>query len=970
MAARFARIARRVERLAAGVDRAERSLGGNPAVPCFGDWLPIASPSWIWHWPHLQVIRQSLDRVTRGEIDRLAIFLPPRHGKCLAAGSPVLLADGRIVPIEKVRPTDMVASIGAGYNVVSSEIIRTYTNGVRPVLRVTLASGREVLCTENHPFLTVLGWREAGALAVGDRVASMRQTPIPEAEPLPDGYAAIMGYLIGDGSYGKGNVIISAADPDVIAHILSIVTSHGWSMKQIHKYDYYIGRPTRFGPKRLTPRAIFLKYMTPAKSPQKRVPPRIFQACRADLCAFLGAYFNCDGTVTTCREGVAEFGSSSEGLLRDTQVLLTRLGIYSTLASHRGKYKGEDYYSWRLTVSGKDVITFADCLPVVGKKGEKLRKLAEKIKGRRHFPDYDAIPPEWVKLRKPAKRGRGLRRLGVRIDKKYKHGTARDVVRRVAELEGNEEIARLCSPEIIWERIIKIEPAGERPTFDIEVNGTHNFITGDIVVHNSEMTTVRYPVWRMEREPATRVILAAHTQRFAEKLSRKARRVARGRVALSRERNSATEWETTAGGGLMACGVGSPPTGSGGNILLIDDPIKKQEEAKSETYREKMWEWYTDDLMTRLEPGGAVILIQTRWNEDDLAGRILTSDDAPNWTVVNLPALAEEADPLGRKVGEALCPERYDREALLRKQRLNPLSFAALYQQRPTPQEGNIFKRADFDKVVPALPAGCRLVRYWDTAGTDGGGCFTAGCLMAKDAEGFFYVVDVKREQFAAPERERLIRATAHEDQRLYGKVEIVIEEQGGSSGKEVVQASIRSLAGFDASADRPTGNKEVRASPFADQCAAGNVRLVKGDWIKDYLDELCGFPHGKYMDQVDASSGAFARLAGPEIDWSVREMRLKPDGPQLAPPPPPPASREVRYFAATGGYQPVPVVAGEKHYLPDFKTEEEAVLALALFKRALGVESEAETPGGLTTESRACVEEKVQAYLRSRRLA
>ena len=134
----------------------------------------------------------------------------------------------------------------------------------------------------------------------------------------------------------------------------------------------------------------------------------------------------------------------------------------------------------------------------------------------------------------------------------------------------------------------------------------------------SEMTTIRYPVYRLECEPSMRVILGAYNATLAQKFSRKARNVARTRLALNTERTAVEDWETTAGGGLRAVGVGGGVTGMGANLVIIDDPVKSREEAESATYRDRCWDWYRDDLYTRLEPDGAIVLIQTRWHEDDL----------------------------------------------------------------------------------------------------------------------------------------------------------------------------------------------------------------------------------------------------------------------------------------------------------------------------------------------------------------
>ena len=381
----------------------------------------------------------------------------------------------------------------------------------------------------------------------------------------------------------------------------------------------------------------------------------------------------------------------------------------------------------------------------------------------------------------------------------------------------------------------------------------------------SEMTTVRYPVWRLKREPTLRVIVGAYNQTLANKFSRKARKIAAGELLPSRERAAAEDWETEQGGGLRAVGVGGGITGQGGDLIIIDDPVKNREEANSQTYRDKVWDWYTDDLYTRLEPGASMILIMTRWHEDDLAGRILASDDAASWEVVSLPALAEENDPLGRAMGAALCPERYDEAKLANIATvLGSWSFAALYQQRPAPAEGGMFKRHWFE-IVDAVPSGCQWVRWWDKAGTSKDGDWSAGVLMGNDGSGKYYVADVQRGQWSIDERNRIMRQMAALDhERTGGSIIIWSEQEGGSSGKESAEATTKNLAGYAVYSETSTGSKEVRAQPLAAQCEAGNVKLLKGPWNGAYLDELCSFPFGAHDDQVDGSSGAFNKVASP----------------------------------------------------------------------------------------------------------
>ena len=380
----------------------------------------------------------------------------------------------------------------------------------------------------------------------------------------------------------------------------------------------------------------------------------------------------------------------------------------------------------------------------------------------------------------------------------------------------------------------------------------------------SEMVTVRFPAWMLEKDPTRRFIVGSYNQTLANKFSRKTRRIAIERgVQLAQDRTAVDDWETTEGGGLRSIGVGGGITGHGANLIIIDDPVKNREEAGSQVYRDKVYDWYTDDLYTRLEPGGSIILIMTRWHEDDLAGRILNSEDGANWDIVNLPAIAEEDDQLGREIGQPLCPERYNLDDLQKIKVVLGRSFSALYQQSPQEQEGDMFKRSWFYPLEDTSPKNMMRVRYWDKAATQDGGDWTAGTLMGYDKEnGLFYIEDVVRGQWSSGKRDNVILDTTYSDKRRYGNVRTMWEEEPGSAGKDSSAAMYKLLVGYPIEADKVTGPKEIRAEPFAAQCEARNVKLVKGKWIDSWIDELTSFPNGAHDDQVDSGSGAFNKLA------------------------------------------------------------------------------------------------------------
>ncbi len=220
----------------------------------------------------------------------------------------------------------------------------------------------------------------------------------------------------------------------------------------------------------------------------------------------------------------------------------------------------------------------------------------------------------------------------------------------------------------------------------------------------SEMCSKYFPAWFLNRFPDRRVILCSYGDDFAAEWGRKVRDLIRTHtdrldIRINEQSKAADRWDLEGHkGGMKTAGVGGQITGRGAHLLIIDDPVKDAAEAASATIRDQKWDWWRTTARTRLEPGGAVIIIQTRWHEDDLTGRILRDQDENDpWTIINLPAFAEHDDPMGRTPGTALCPERYDENALAAiRQSVGTAAFTALYQQRPSPEGGGAFKRTDF----------------------------------------------------------------------------------------------------------------------------------------------------------------------------------------------------------------------------------------------------------------------------------
>lgn len=384
----------------------------------------------------------------------------------------------------------------------------------------------------------------------------------------------------------------------------------------------------------------------------------------------------------------------------------------------------------------------------------------------------------------------------------------------------------------------------------------------------TEHNTISYAAYRLELDPSTRILLGTYSQKQAHKLSRQIRRLARKRgVDMSSERDAVGEWETLDGGGLRAVGSGTGVASVNADLILIDDPIGSREEAESKAHRDRVWLWITNDILARCEPHTAVLFSMPRWHMDDPAGR-MQEHQPDRWTIVDLPGIADEDDPLGRAEGELLWPDLRP-QSWVDEMRvdLGRYGFAALVQGRPSPKEGGLFKWSWMeDQFVEAIPVGVKdRVRYWDTAGTEDGGDYTAGVRVSIGSDDLYYIESVVRGQWAPGRRDTEIQKVCREDDKLPGPYRVGVEEESGINGKKRTQAIVRQLSGLKVFTERPTGDKELRADPVASQMQVGNVRIVRSDrWNRDFYDELLSFPNGEHDDQVDALSGAFSALSEP----------------------------------------------------------------------------------------------------------
>jgi len=416
----------------------------------------------------------------------------------------------------------------------------------------------------------------------------------------------------------------------------------------------------------------------------------------------------------------------------------------------------------------------------------------------------------------------------------------------------------------------------------------------------TEMTSVYLPVWLLRRNPQTKIGIISHSPTLATMWGRRVRRMVERYgdsigLSIAPDAGAVGEWETPEGGSVMSRSIGQALAGVGFNVLIIDDPTRDFAAAHSKDQRQSVWSWWTANAITRLEPPSLVIVIQTRWHEDDLTGRLLSTEhegDPTEWEQIIIPAIAShdpkkgETDVLGREPGEPLLsplvPNETPEQALTRFDKLRrsvgSYAWAALYQQSPSPAKGAIFSTEwwRFWSTDPAHVAGDgktilldrdrlrdgRLIDSWDATfkGTDSSD-YVVGQRWARCAADFFLL-----EQSRA---RRSFTETLEEQRAFFGRgigaeltrQHLVEDKANGPAIMDVLRREVPGLKPVE-----PRGTKEARARAITPPIESGNVflpdpRMPGFEWVRELMDEARTFPNGEHDDQVDAMSQALDHL-------------------------------------------------------------------------------------------------------------
>ena len=396
-----------------------------------------------------------------------------------------------------------------------------------------------------------------------------------------------------------------------------------------------------------------------------------------------------------------------------------------------------------------------------------------------------------------------------------------------------------------------------------------------------------FPAWYLGRNPSHYIIAATYAQELANDFGRKVRdqigepsfqRIFPG-CTLKVDSTSSKRFHiqqelpdsltTELDGAYFAAGIGGPLTGRGAHLLLIDDPVKNREEAESQTIREKIKGWYTSTAYTRLMPGGKIVIIQTRWHDDDLSGWQLREHAHEGWDVLSLPAIADKPDELGRQIGDPLW-DYYPIEALARiKKSLGTRDWSALYQQRPAPAEGGIFKAEWFRRYERPQETYSEIVQSWDTGIkvaelNDPSVCTTWG--VKPDGYDLLHVLVAKMEY---PDLKAKVLSQATD----WKPTAILIEDK--ASGQQLIQ-DFRRETQLPVIGILPKLDKIIRANGVSAMVESGKVFLPQhATWLTDFEMELMQFPNSVHDDQVDSTSQflEWARLRASPLRPMIRRL-------------------------------------------------------------------------------------------------
>lgn len=755
---------------------------------------------------HLEAICDHLEALVKRQIRNLIINIPPRHMKLIADSEPVLTPYGWTTH-GKLKVGDYVFSPKG----VPVEIINKSPKGIADMV-ITFGDGSIVKCNRDHLWTvydrTTRRWRTETTEYLSKRVLmSGKRKPrsifqLPEIFPLsfPEVdlklHPYFLGVWLGDGTSTKPCITHSKTDYEHIEYLESI----GYIATRVD-----VHKDTGVYTSNFTRQNVLQDIRNLGLYNNKHIPDIYKYSSIDQRLSLLAGFIDTDGHVDKNTSRV-RLCNSNKKLIDDLFELITSLGLHPYITQVESP--GYDQYGYN---KSHYQIGFNPLLDIPTKVSRK------KIRNRK----FDR------------------RKIGIK------------------SIE-----------------VMKFPEKGNCITVNSK-DGLYLVGKKLIPTHNSLAVCVFFPTWVWLNDPSSRWLFSSYSQDLSTRDALKSRRLIQSmwyqsrwsdRFQLTSDQNQKTRYDNQHTGYRISTSVGGLATGEGGDYIGVDDPHNVQQ-AESEKQRKTVLVWWDETMSTRLNnpATGVKFIVMQRLHENDLTGHVLEKE--AGYVHLMLPARYDSSrkcktfifeDPRTED-GTPLWEMYGDKELKVLEKELGTYGASGQLQQSPSPRSGGQFEVDKFQLVDNINKSEIvRSVRYWDKAGTQDGGCYSAGVLIHKMIDDSYVVADVVRGQWKAGIRNTMMKQAAMLDGY---NVRVYTEQEGGSGGKESAENTIKDLAGFIVHADKVTGSKETRAEPFAAQVEIGNVKILNREWTKGYIDEHRFFPVGKYRDQVDASSGAFNKL-------------------------------------------------------------------------------------------------------------
>lgn len=721
---------------------------------------------------HHRKIFEALQRVLDGKTKRLMINMPPRYSKCCDPSTRVLTPKG-LRALGEIQPGERVYSFENGKAVTKTIL------GKEPAYKdscvIRMRSGREVICSYDHPWLTTFGYVPANKLFIGDRIQALL-TEVDGEVAISDDELIFVTMMIFEGNCTGGNLRFATEDKEVLDRVTESCNNLG--IKVVHynsceSFEYNIlggrsGKATQ-----ILEKWGVLNHL----AYDKRLPASWFGLSLRQKYMFLDLMFATDGWINT-KSGQCGITLANKGLIEDIQYMLASVGILSTFNYEKTKGVG----AWTLTVPRQYGIKLLDKLTFYHKRPAALTMLDKKP-----ISLTDTFPYEIIRREKLTYK---TRHEGYRCDPKK--GITRDKFIRLAEQYPDKLSKYLCD-DFYLDEIVSIEPIGPRELVHIEVEDTHNYVANGLVSHNTETVIKSFASAAFALNPKCRFLHLSYSDMLVNDNSDTVRNIMTlplyeelfPKAALA-EKGSSKRWRTKAGGEFYAVSTQGQVTGFGaGNVemqedekvqngallndwfvnslseedmanleasldmldaasnvfqgaILIDDPMKP-EDAESDVVRNRINQRFENTIRSRVNSRNTpIIIIMQRLHETDLCGYLM--DKEPDeWEVLSLPAIY--TDETGRE--KALWPMKHTLEELYKKRELDPVVFDTQYMQDPTPREGLLYSMGFKTYTQDMLPTGLNAQKrynYTDTADT-GADSLCSICFI--DTPEFIYVTDV-----------------------------------------------------------------------------------------------------------------------------------------------------------------------------------------------------------------------------------